>query len=213
MTTGRPTVVGRWRRGQDDVGGRGILAAAGAVVVDRRGAVAIETGLAATALLVLAVFILDVVRLIETMSRMDRVAAVTADLVARNDDVVDSTDFRNVAANNALGAFFFAANEIARPDDLVNDGRVIVSSILPKAAGFDLNWQRTGPYTLTASSQIGDLGDLPTTGNFIVSEVFFQFRPLVLDQLDLLDGFSTLLYARALYRPRMGALTSLQPPV
>lgn len=180
----------------------------------RRGGVAIESALVLGALLVAAVFVVDAVRLATTLARLDRVAAATADLVARQESLVDQTSFTAVDRNDAIGTFLLAGNEMAKPDDLANDGRIILSSVRPLANGaFTLSWQRTdGGYGLLAASRLNALPPLPINGNFIVSEVFLRFRPLVLDRLGLLDDASLVLYSRAFFRPRTGTLTSLQPP-
>lgn len=164
------------------------------------------------ALMVVALFVTDAMRFAGTMARLDRVAATTADLVARSDSLVDEVDFNAPTRNDSLATFFFAGNEVAEPDDLVLDGRIILSSVRPSGGGsFDRNWERTGPYGLPAASRLTLLPELPTTGSFIVSEVFFRFRPLILERLGLLDEASVVLYARAFFRPRTGSLEVLEP--
>jgi Flp pilus assembly protein TadG len=177
----------------------------------REGAVAIEAAILIPFLCFAALILIDTVRYIRTVARMDRVAAVTADLIARSDSIVDQVDFTTATRNNALGTFFLIANKVAAPGDLAADGRVIVTAVTPPAVATP-NWQRTGPYTLAASSRLGDLPPLPTGGVLIVAEVFFRFRSVALETLGLLSSTDALIYRRAVFRPRLGALTTLETP-
>ncbi|MEK0082824.1 TadE/TadG family type IV pilus assembly protein [Benzoatithermus flavus] len=178
----------------------------------RDGAVAIEAALLVPFLLVAMVVLIDTVRYIRTTARMDRVAATTADLIARNDRLIDRTDFTTATRNDELGTFFLIANKVAAPSDLATRGEVIVTSITPLASGFKQNWQRTGPYGLTLSSRLGDLPPLPTGGALIVAEVFYSFDSIILQSLGVLSPSSLTIYRRAVFRPRLGALETLDPP-
>jgi hypothetical protein len=178
----------------------------------REAAVAIETAFVVPLLCFAIVILADTVRYIRTTARMERVAGITADLIARNETIVNRRDFRTPTLNNELGMFFLIANKAAEPDDLAGRGRVIVSSIVPTAGGYLQKWQETGPYGISASSRIGDLPPLPTSGAFIVAEVFFQFRSAILETTGLLSPASATIYRRAVFRPRLAALESLESP-
>lgn len=78
-----------------------------------------------------------------------------------------------------------------------------------------VNWRHFGGGTLTATSQLGDVGTTPTmpgrlpstsVGNVIAAEVYFQFSPLVSNRF----FGTTTVYRSAFYKPRLGALTA--PP-
>jgi len=179
---------------------------------DRGGNVTIEAAITLPVVLLLMVLGGDVVRYLDTVARMERTAATTADLVARNETLIDHTDFTAPIANNDLATSLLAANAVAYPDELESRGRVWVSAVRPgDGGGFSLLWRRTGPYTLDADSRLDSLPVLPTTGNFVVVEVIFAFEPVILDTLGL-DGFTPVIYRRALFRPRMTALAALEAP-
>lgn len=183
------------------------------LAADRRGAVAIESALAFGALIVVAVFLVDAIRLTAAIARLDRVAATTANLAARVDTLVDETDFTSVSRNDAVATFFLAGNQVGQPDDLAKDGRIILSAVRANPDGsFTLQWQRTSAgYGFVATSRLDTPPPLPTGGNFIASEAFLRFKPLILDRLGLLDETSLVLYARAFFRPRTGSLDQLAP--
>lgn len=181
-------------------------------VRDRRGNVTIEAAIILPVMLTMLVLGADLARYLDTVARMDRVAATVADLVARSETVIDRTDFTAPVANNDLATFFRAGNEAAHPNDLAGRGRVWVSVVRPgEAGGFELMWQRTGPYQLEALSRLESLPELPTNGNFVVAEVIFAYEPLILDTLGV-DAFTPVVYRRAIFRPRLTALAALDPP-
>lgn len=182
------------------------------LVRDQRGNVTIEAAILLPVLLTMLVLGADLVRYLDTVARMDRVAATVADLVARSDTVIDRTDFTAPVANNDLATFLRAGNEAAHPDDLAARGRVWVSAVRPGAGGgFELMWQRTGPYELDAASRLEALPELPTTGTFVVAEVIFAYEPLILDTLGV-EAFAPIVYRRAVFRPRLTALAALETP-
>jgi hypothetical protein len=178
---------------------------------DRRGNVTIEAAILLPVILVMLVLAADVVRYLDTTARMQRVAATTADLVARSETVTDHTDFEHPLANNDLATFLRVANEIAHPDDLAARGRVWVSAVKPgSGGGFDLRWQATSSsYGLVADSRLAALPPLPANGNVVVAEVIFDYEPLIMDTLGL-ERFTSKIYQRAFYRPRLSALDELE---
>jgi len=175
-----------------------------------RGAVAIEAAIIIPVLLIGVLALIDTVRFIGTAARLDQAAAIAADLTARSETVVDQVDFTQPTANNALAMFFFSANQVALPSDLATDGQVILSAIQPTVGGYQLLWQRTGPYSAAMTSRLSSLPQLPTTGTHVVAEVFFRFRPAVLETLGVLSAAETILYRRAVFRARRTALTGLE---
>ena len=175
----------------------------------RTGGVAVEAAIIIPLLIIGTVAVIDTVRFIGTAARLDRVAATAADLTARADVAVDQVDFGNIGANNELAMFFFSANQVAEPDDMANDGRIILSAVQPAVGSHTVLWQRSGPYGLTLPSRLEDLPPLPASGTHIVAEVFFRFQPIVLETLGVLAPADLILYRRAVFRPRRTALTSL----
>ena len=176
------------------------------------GAVAIEAAIIVPVLLIAILAVIDTVRFITTATRLDLVAATAADLTARAETVADQVNFAAIGANNELAMFFFSANQVGLPNDLVSDGQVIISAIQPTLGGHTLLWQRSGPYGLVMSSRLDSLPQLPTTGTHVDAEVFYRFRPAVLETLGVLTAAEAVLYRRAVFRPRKTALTALEPP-
>ena len=180
----------------------------------REAVVAIETAIIVPLLCLATLILVDTVRFIRTTARVERVAAITADLIARNDKIIDRTDFRTATLNNELGMFFLIANKAAEPDDLAGQGQVIVTSITQTTGSVVKNWNppRTGPYGISEASRIDSLPPLPTSGAFIVAEVFLRFRSAILETTGLLSPANTMIYRRAVSRPRLAAFETLEPP-
>jgi hypothetical protein len=178
---------------------------------DNRGAVAIEAVIIVPILLIAILAVIDTVRFITTATRLDLVAATAADLTARSETVADQVNFAAVGANNELAMFFYSANQVGLPNDIPADGQVIISAIQPTMGGHTLLWQRSGPYGLSMPSRLNDLPQLPTTGTHVVAEVFYRFRPAILETLGVLGAADSILYRRAVFRPRKAALTALVP--
>ena len=106
--------------------------------------------------------------------------------------------------------FFLSANQVALPSNLASDGQVILSAIQPTVGGYQLLWQRSGPYALAMQSRLSSLPQLPTSGTHVVAEVFFRFRPAILESLGVLSAAEATLYRRAVFRVRKTALTVLE---
>lgn len=177
---------------------------------DRHGSITVEAAIVIPVVILILVLGLDVVRYVETSSRMHRAVAVAADLAARNETVRDNVDFNATFANNDLAAFFTAANEVAWPNDLVARGRVYIGVFEP-ATGAEL-WQRTGPYQLAAESRVASLPPLPSNGTVVVAEVFYDFEPMLLDAAGFAGLADFVIYRRAFFRPRLTALAALEEP-
>ena len=155
--------------------------------------------------------VIDTVRFITTATRLDVVAATAADLTARSSSVVDQVNFNRIGGNNELAMFFFSANQVGLPSDIAADGQIIISAIQPTPGGHTVLWQRTGPYGLAMLSRLDGVPQLPTTGTHVVAEVFFRFRPAILESLGVISSAEATLYRRAVFRPRKAALTVLEP--
>jgi hypothetical protein len=182
------------------------------------GNVAVETAIVAPLLGVLMLGVVDIVLLVIAANKLGRVTSQTADLVARQDSVLDSY---GINEPNELGVFFLAANEIAEPLALQGAGRVIISSVADlDGTGPRIQWQRTGNYKLNAVSTLGfegDLANLPTgflvrqDENAIFAEVFYEYKPwtLVGGFLSKSNAFSTRVHRIAVFRPRLRTLATL----
>lgn len=176
------------------------------------GSVAVEAAIAIPGLFLALILVIDTVRYLEAAARVQRAAALAADLVTRNKTAIDRTDFEIATYNNELGMVLLAANAAAEPSDLVEDGRVILSAIRADGAGFSVYWSRTSElYELDAESRLDEMPPLPTGSNYVVAEVFLDFEPLAFDQFWTAAIGQNLLYDHFAYRPRLGGLTELDP--
>ena len=175
---------------------------------DRRGSVSIEIAIVVPVLLMAAVGLVDLVRYLDVTIRLDRVASSVAGMVTRSTVLLDRSDFASVHDSKEIGMFLLAGNKLAEPDDLAAHGRVVLTS-LTIGSGIAVNWQRSGPYGIAATSRAQRLAPLPPAGEYVLAEVFYQFKPLILDRLGILPGVRTLIYRQAMFRPRLNTLTSL----
>ena len=182
-----------------------------------------ELAIIAPMMLLLALATVDTVNYVLTANKVTRVTAQTADAVARADSIADQDgdDDDGGAATN-IGGYFLAANEMGKPLDLEDAGRVIISSVANiDGTGPRIVWQRTGDYGLAVESNIGVEGqlaalpegmDLARDENAIVTEVFYQFDPLIFSA-NLLSGNhpETIVLERMnVFRPRLAPITVLQ---
>lgn len=191
-------------------------------LTDKRGVAATELALLAPMLLVLLLAMVDVTRFAMAVLTVDRVAAGVADLGAQFDRMRAGT---TVVQGNEVGVLFLAAQEMGYPLDITGLGKVIVSSVSDQGGGARLMWQAcSGPAgcAIGISSSIasvpGAAASLPEgfsvrfgdTALFV--EAFYDFRPFILSARWLgRDDTLVTLRRSAARRPRLGALTSLDP--
>ena len=186
-----------------------------------RGDVVLEFAIVIPFLFALMLGGYDMVDYVISVNKIERVAATAADLVARNDVLIDSN---NANIPNAIGIFFAAANQVALPIDLNASGRVIISAIHnPDGNGEVVAWQRSGAgYTSSSASAIGSEGGPATLpgsltvamgDTLIVSEVYYTFDTFRFSRL-LLEGIGqdgATVYRTAFFAPRFDGLDSLTP--
>ncbi|MEJ5233283.1 MAG: TadE/TadG family type IV pilus assembly protein [Geminicoccaceae bacterium] len=170
---------------------------------DRRGILPVEMALCAPVLVLLLVGTADVVWLYLAQERLQRAAAVIADLTARTPEIRPAD----------LDDVFRAAREVVVPLDLATDGRAFVSSVADMdGLGPFIVWQRAMPPGLAVASRIGTVGSRADFGDsftlargetVVVGEAFLEVRPL----FGLIVAEPQRLYVRALHRPRYGSVT------
>lgn len=185
------------------------------ILRDRRGVAALELALIAPVLLLLITGTIDVVRYANTVLTLNRTAANVSDLATQFDTLTASM---TVVHGNEVGVLFQAAKEVARPLDLMTAGTVIVSSVANMGSGSRVMWQQK---IGKATSRLGVTGGVPvlptgfaqqTGDNAIFTEVFFPYTPYLISAPWLgIANPLTVLYARAVYQPRLGTLTALEP--
>jgi Flp pilus assembly protein TadG len=176
---------------------------------DTRGGLIAEFAAAMPVLVLMLFGGVEVSRFALLNQRMDRLATVMGDLVAQAETISEG-DLTNL---------FQATTPVAWPFDMVTKGNVIISSVslpaAPAAQTPNVTWQRhTG--NLVTTSRIGAQGGsatLPTgltiaaNQTIIISEVYYSFSPMLIGALVP----QQVIYHRAFFRPRIGALTAINP--
>lgn len=174
------------------------------LLADRRGTLPVEFALVLPVLILLLVGAADVAWLYIANNKVQRAAAVVADLAARTARIHASD----------VDDLFEAAREVTAPLDLSGSGRVFVSSVRrPDTGGAPrVIWQRATSSGLVVASRIGTAGGSADLGGsltlapgeeVIVGETFLEVEPL----FGLLVRGRQRLYLRALQRPRYGTVT------
>ncbi len=171
---------------------------------DRRGIVSLELALVLPVLILLLLGTADVVWLYLAQHKVQRAAAVVADLAAR------AAQLRPADVED----IFRAAREVTAPLDLADRGRIHLSSIsaLP-LVGPRVVWQRTTSGGLVVASRVGSPGGaadldgmtLNPAEEVVAGEVTLEVDPLI----GLVVRGPQRLYARSLQRPRYGTVTLL----
>lgn len=150
--------------------------------------------------------------------RLQRAATETANVATQFKQLRQGM---TVQKGDEVGILFVAAREIAKPLDLDTAGAVVVTSVANQGSGARIMWQeRSGVATWTSriGSGTGGLATLPTGfalragESALFVEVFYGYQPHVLNG-SLFGGDSSPvpMYRTAVFRPRFGALTSLDP--
>lgn len=146
----------------------------------------------------------DVARLVVLQQKLDRTASTVADMVSQGQTITTAQ----------LNDIFNSVAPVIQPFP-TGPGIVIVTSVgASGGAAVAINWQRSGGGSLAATSQIGRPGQAPTlpTGfvvrdgeTVIIAESFYNFTPIFLPATVV----PRQIYQRAMYRPRLGSLTTI----
>lgn len=173
---------------------------------DSRGVLAVEFALTVPILALILTAGVETARLVLINQKVDRATATMADLVAQSRQL----------AEGDLGSIYAASRYVMEPYDLNAGGTVVVTSISADGGAAPIvNWQRAFG-TGGAASHFGSPGTaavLPAgfqvrdTESVIVSEVFYDFKPLIANAVIS----SKPIYNYAIYRPRFVPLTSVLP--
>ena len=173
------------------------------------GVAAVEFALVSPILFMLLLGGVEVGRYILVHQKVEKMAYSVSDVVSQL-EAVTSGD---------VDVIFGAATELMNPyDEYETRGTLFLSSVHKDADDADqiIRWQCQGGGALTAESVVGD----PTSGggvaalpgnlaledddNVIVAEAFYTYKPVL--------GWYTIqnitIYKSAMFRPRLGALTS-----
>ena len=172
----------------------------------RRGDAAVEFAFVLPVLCALMVGTFEATHLVMTQHKMERVAGMVGNLVARAEShTVES-----------FQACFDAADQIARPYDLFESGNIIVTSVVGQADGEDptVLWQQVSEDGVTVESNIGSPGataSLPgglviaEGQGLIVTEVYFDYAPRMAPQMFP----ARRLYMQAFHSPRRSAIITM----
>lgn len=175
------------------------------LAADRRGTLPVELALVLPVLMLLLVGAADVTWLYIADNKVQRTAAVLADLTARAAEISPAD----------VDDLFQAAREVAAPLDFAGSGRAYVSSLANDGSGARVAWQRATTGGLAVASRVGSTGGpadldgaltLAQGEQLIVAEAFLEVQPL----FGLLVQGPQRLYVRALQRPRYGTVALLE---
>jgi Flp pilus assembly protein TadG len=180
---------------------------------DRRGAAMMEMAAALPVLVLLLLGGVEVSRFAMLNQKLDRLATTMGDLVSQAETLSEA----------GLEKVFMAAEHFGKPFAVKTKAEIIISSVSVPAHDpsdppppWRIGWQHASTGGISVPSEIGAEGAAPNLPNsmkdmvagghtLIVSEVFFDFEPMFFGYL----MSSHRIYHRAFFRPRKGALTSL----
>lgn len=170
-----------------------------------RGLAALEFAMVAPFMIILLLGGFELSRFLLVQQKAEKTAFSIADVTAQYapDEGPD------------IDEVFAAVDHIMKPHSFQADGLVILTSVFNEEGSEQtkVRWQCDNGGALQETSRIGDVDDaahlpadflLDDKDNVIITEVFYRFRPL----------FSTIftqpfvIYRTAMFRPRLGALTS-----
>ncbi len=171
---------------------------------DSRGIAMIEFGFALPILLTMTFGTVELSRYVLLHQKLDRIAMTIADLTAQSEEL-DETDVANI---------FAAVSHIGQPFAVNSSGLVILTSVSRSGTQITVDWQRFNAGAVTVASRIGQPGLAATLpdglvlldgDNVIVSEVFYDFAPMLTGSL----LGAQQLYHSAFFRPRFGSLDEI----
>ena len=172
----------------------------------RYGIAATEFALALPVLVIMLLGALDLTRFMLFHQKIERISYSTADVVAQAQSV-SSTELNNILK---------AAAQIMLPAPFAAQGVVIISSVYkPPGQPTTIRWQYKGGGSLERTSKVGLTNGTPTLpagltlndrDNVIVAETYYMFTPMFAGSAVPAQE----IYRRAVFKPRLGALTT--PP-
>jgi Flp pilus assembly protein TadG len=172
----------------------------------RKAAAALEMALVMPLLILLSIGSFELIRYVLIQQKVSKTVTSMSDLVARSPSL----------SENDMTVMFTAVSHLMEPYAFGSNGRVIISSVSNNGTNVRVRWQRAGGGTLTAVSKIGTAGNtatlpagftLATNEDTIVSEVFYNFQPVVAP--DVVGA--QVMYKVKYNKPRFGALTTISP--
>ena len=185
--------------------GAGLRAACRSFAGERSGAALLEFALIIPIVAALLLCSVEASRLAMTQLKMERVASMVGNLVARAEGHTEAS----------FQACFDAADQIARPYPLFESGNVVVSSVAGRPTGATVLWQQVSEDGVSVTSRVGNPGaraalpdelDVDAGEGLIVTEVYFDYVPLMAEMVFP----ARRMYTRAFHRPRRTAIITMQ---
>lgn len=177
----------------------------GHIFKEKHGIAATEFAIVAPFLFLLFLGGFEVSRYVMLHSKLEKAAYTVTDVVSQQTSLTAAQ----------VTQIFAAAAEVMDPFGFDTTGVMIISSVYKNGTSAPtVQWQSTGGGTLsTAVSKIGTVDGAATLpggltlnadDNVIIVEAFYQFTPLFADYV----LGSTSIYKTAIFKPRLGLLTT-----
>jgi Flp pilus assembly protein TadG len=174
---------------------------------DTKGVSAIEFGLLLPVLMTMFIGMTEVTFMLWATQKAEKLAVTLADVVAQSQGVTQC-DLKKLTGS---------VDKIMDPFPFITRGKVIISSVYRAQEETDpkVNWQYSPPTSggPTNASKLGAKGanatlpdgfTLAERDNVIVAEVYYRYEPI----MPGLMFDETTYYRRAMFKPRLGALTT-----
>lgn len=175
---------------------------------DRRGAMIAEFAASIPMMLILVMSGTEISRFIILQQKLDRATTAVADLISQEEDITTAE----------VNAVFDAIPSILSPYTFTGKGTFIVTSVVLEGTTLKVAWQRNSGGSFAATSKIGTPGGsatLPTgltirtNETIVISESFYRFEPMFVPSSFTSWLAAETTYHQAFYRPRFGALTTI----
>lgn len=173
---------------------------------DEKGSVLIETAIVLPVLIALMGGAFELGYFMLANQKADGLAASMADMVARAESGITESEVNDI---------FEAIQFIAEPFDIVDDGRVVITSVVgDDSNGNTIAWQRcSGAASFTSELGQEDDDNIDLRGGIvlaegdiaIVAEVAYDYEPRIL--AGVVDPMR--ITSQATFRPRFGFLTDV----
>lgn len=172
---------------------------------NERGVAAVEAALMFPVLLALFIGCTEITFKIWSTQKAEKLAVTLADVVAQGQTVSkEDMEYMVEASDNIMEPFNFGA-----------DGVIFISSVYvaQDQTVAKVNWQCKMPGSFSVLSKMGLVGadanlppelTLAERDNVIVAEVFYKYKPIAPGLMFNED----VIYRRAFFKPRLGALTN-----
>lgn len=171
-----------------------------------RGSIVVEFGLSVPVFIAILLGLVELGNYLQTQLKVYHTSVTIADLITR-DEVISEAGITDI---------FSAAGHVMAPYPLGAASKIIITNIhKPTDEKARILWQRDGAGSMTASSKFGRTGDEITTvdgitlhdnESIIIAEIYYDYTPIVAPKFQ-----AQRIYKTTFYRPRIGALTSIDP--